>query len=405
MSIIRDLTEKAKSYLATDEILLFIGARQVGKTTILQQLKEHIERTSHTPIHFLNLEDPDYRALLNDSPKQLFKIIPLNLSKNSVVFLDEIQYLRDPSSALKYWHDEYKERVKIIASGSSAFYLDQKFTDSLAGRKRILYVYTLSFPEFLRFKQETFFSNWRTGPVTLQERERLIRFMSEYLVYGGYPRVVLAPLEEKRELLKELAYSYVKKDVLEARVRQEEIFYRALKTLASQVGQLVNVAELSATLGVSKTALDHYLWVMQKSFHVALIAPFFKNMRKELTKMRKVFFYDVGLRNFFVDNFKPFVVREDRGAVLENAAFRQFLEHYDTEEIRFWRTTNGQEVDFVLREEKAVEVKLNPEHFTRRALKAFSAQYPHIPYSIVSFDTAQNVTEKDALPIQPIWEL
>lgn len=151
----------------------------------------------------------------------------------------------------------------------------------------------------------------------------------EYLTWGGYPRVVLTfSSEEKQEILKELVYSYVKKDIFEAKIRQDEDFYRLFKILAGQVGSLVNSHELAATLNLSKTAVDNYLYVLQKSFHIRLVRPWFKNLRKELIKMPKVYFTDPGLRNFLVNDFQPWFSRKDQGQLLENGVFRQLVDCY-----------------------------------------------------------------------------
>lgn len=402
MSIIRDLTLKIQKYLQTDEILLLIGARQAGKTTILRQI-EDILKKQNQDCYFLNLEDPDYLSLLNQSPKNLFRIFPLDLKKRSFLLMDEIQYLDNPSNFLKYFYDEYRGKIKIIASGSSAFYLDKKFKDSLAGRKRIFYVLTLSFKELLRFKDENELSKKNLRKLTFSEKEKIIRYWQEYLIYGGYPRVVLASLEEKEEILRDIAYSYIKKDIYEANIRQDEIFYRLFKILASQIGNLVNASELASTLGGSKTSIDNYLYVMQKSFHIRLISPFFKNIRKEITKMPKVYFLDLGLRNFFLKNFRLYQEREDGGALLENALFRQLLEKYRFDDIKFWRTIQKNEVDFVVEEKTAFEVKVQPKMFKKKNYKAFFENYPEIKFSLVSF----NVQEKKIgpYPVYEIWEI
>src|SRR3989344_242300 len=385
MSITRYVTIEAYKYLAHDDILLFVGARQAGKTTILRQLEAHIQEKNQLT-YFLNLEDPDYLTLLNASPKNLLRIFNFDLERQTVVFIDEIQYLANPSHFLKYFYDEYKGRIKLIVSGSSAFYLDQKFTDSLAGRKRLFNVFTLSFREFLRFKKEELLSHKDFAGLSLSEKEKVNLYYHEYLIYGGYPRVVLAPINEKKDILQELAYSYIKKDIFEANVRQDEIFYKLFKILAAQTGNLVNASELASTLGVSKTSIDYYLYVMQKSFHIKLVHPFFQNVRKELTKMQKAYFLDVGLRNFFMDDFEAFTVRDDRGMLLENMAFRQLLEKHDDSDIKFWRTIQKHEVDFVVGEKEAFEVKTNPSQFKEKNYQLFLTQYPHIPLKIISFD-------------------
>lgn len=402
MSIIRDLTIKLRTYLQSDEILLLIGARQAGKTTILHQI-EDILKKENQDCYFLNLEDPDYLSLLNQSPKNLFKIFPLDLKKRSFLLVDEVQYLDNPSNFLKYFYDEYRGKIKVITSGSSAFYLDKKFKDSLAGRKKIFYVLTLSFKEFLRFKDENKLSRKDFKKLTLSEKEKIIPLWQEYLVYGGYPRVVLSPLGEKEEVLRDIAYSYIKKDIYEANIRQDEAFYKLFKILASQIGNLVNASELASTLGTSKSAVDNYLYIMQKSFHIRLIPPFFKNVRKEITKMPKIYFLDLGLRNFFLRNFRFYQEREDKGQLLENILFRQLLEKYYFEDIKFWRTVQKNEVDFVVEEKFAFEAKVQPERFKKRNYKIFFENYPKIKFFLVSSDI--RVKKIDSYQVLEIWEV
>ncbi len=402
MSIIRDITIKAQEYLKDDDILLFTGARQAGKTTILRQLAERVEK-KHGNLYFLNLEDPDYRSLLNQSPKNLFKIFTIDLKKRNFIFIDEVQYLNDPSNFLKYMYDEYRGRIKLLVSGSSAFYIDRKFKDSLAGRKRIFHVKTLSFREYLRFKNETDILQKDFQSLGMSDHDRLSLHLYEYMTYGGYPRIVLASAHEKTDLLSEIAYSYIKKDIYEASIRQEDIFYKLFKILSSQTGNLVNFSELAHTLGVSKTAIDNYLYVMQKSFHIALVKPFYKNIRKELTKMPKVYFFDTGLRNFFVSNFKSFVIRDDKGALLENMVFRQLTEKYPVDEIRFWRTSQGQEIDFVADAKEAVEVKASSAGFKEGSYRVFSKHYSDMAFHVISMEIRERDKAKTSFLLP--WQL
>jgi predicted AAA+ superfamily ATPase len=402
MSIIRDITIKAQGYLKDDDILLFTGARQAGKTTILRQLAERVEK-KYGNLYFLNLEDPDYRSLLNQSPKNLFKIFTIDLKKRNFIFIDEVQYLNDPSNFLKYMYDEYRGRIKLLVSGSSAFYIDRKFKDSLAGRKRIFHVKTLSFREYLRFKNETDILKKDFRSLGLSDQDRLSVHFYEYMTYGGYPRIVLASAHEKTDLLSEIAYSYIKKDIYEASIRQEDIFYKLFKILSSQTGNLVNFSELAHTLGVSKTAIDNYLYVMQKSFHIALVKPFYKNIRKELTKMPKVYFFDTGLRNFFVSNFKSFVIRDDQGALLENMVFRQLIEKYPVDEIRFWRTSQGQEIDFIADAKEAIEVKASSAGFKEGSYRVFSKHYSDMAFHVISMEIRERDKGKTSFLLP--WQL
>jgi predicted AAA+ superfamily ATPase len=402
MSIIRDITIKAQEYLKDDDILLFTGARQAGKTTILRQLAERVEK-KYGNLYFLNLEDPDYRSLLNQSPKNLFKIFTIDLKKRNFIFIDEVQYLNDPSNFLKYMYDEYRGRIKLLVSGSSAFYIDRKFKDSLAGRKRIFHVKTLSFREYLRFKNETDILKKDFQSLGISDQDRLTVHLYEYMTYGGYPRIVLASAHEKTDLLSEIAYSYIKKDIYEASIRQEDIFYKLFKILSSQTGNLVNFSELAHTLGVSKTAIDNYLYVMQKSFHIALVKPFYKNIRKEIIKMPKVYFFDTGLRNFFVSNFKSFVIRDDKGALLENMVFRQLIEKYPVDEVRFWRTSQGQEIDFIADAKEAIEVKASSAGFKEGSYRVFSKHYSDMAFNVISMEIRERDKGKASFLLP--WQL
>jgi uncharacterized protein len=389
----RSVFLQLKKYLKTEEIVLLTGARQIGKTTLLHQIESKLKLEKEI-VFFLNLEDPEYLELLNQSPKNLFSIFPINPNKKTYLLVDEVQYLNNPSNFLKYLFDQYHGKLKIIASGSSAFYLDQKFKDSLAGRKKIINLYTLSFKEFLNFKSiANIPTNFRK--LTLSEKDFLQPLLNEYLLWGGYPKVVLANNQrEKKEQLKELVYSYIKKDIFEAYIRQDEVFLKFLKILASQTGNLVNSNELSRTLGVSKSATDNYLAILQKSFHIRLVKPFSKNIRKELTKMPKVYFLDFGLKNYLLNNFSPISTRLDLGQIVENAVFRLLIDKFDTEQVRYWRTINGHEVDFVVATEgMAYEVKADAKQVKTQKYKLFEKEYPNFKLNFATLDNLFQLME------------
>ena len=380
----RNIAISARKYLDSPEALIFTGARQVGKTVILKILQSEIEEKGNET-YFINLEDPDYLRSLNESPKNLFKIIPLSEATRIYVFIDEIQYLKNPTGFIKYIFDEYGSHIKLIVSGSSAFYLDKKFNDSLAGRKKIFNVKTLSFREFLCFKKKDKYLNLNFNKLSLIEKTDLEMLFGEFVVYGGYPKVVLAgDRSEKIATLEELAYSYIKKDVYESGIKSDEDFYRLLKILSMQVGNLVNSSELAGVIGISKTAIDNYLYILEKSFHITRIKPLFKNVRKELTKMPKVHFSDLGLRNFFANNFDGFDFRTDKGMFFENVIYKLLSDKYGGDNIKYWRTQDGHEIDFVLENEKiAFEAKAK---FRKNKFKVFEENYPEIKVNIISFE-------------------
>jgi len=382
MAIIREIFIKAEKYLKNQEIMLFIGPRQAGKTTIMKMLKGRLEEKGQKNIFFLNLEDVEYLELLNKSPKNIFKIFPLNLQAKSYLFIDEVQYLKNPSNFLKYLFDEYAPNLKLIVSGSSAFYIDKKFKDSLAGRKKIFEVSTLSFAEFLLYRSGIKFSGKRK--VTVSEKEKINDLLGEYMIYGGYPRVVLAERDDKEDVLREIAYSFIKKDILDADIKKEEVFFKLFKLLSAQTGQLANANELAGVLNVSKISIENYLYVMQKSFHIALVRPFSKNLRKELIKMPKVFFGDLGLRNFFANNLKLPIEQSSFGGLLENAAFRMLKDGYGEDKIRYWRTADGKEIDFIIEDSLAIEVKTSPERMKMISKNSFHEEYPDFDFLIMT---------------------
>ncbi|MCG2711496.1 MAG: ATP-binding protein, partial [Candidatus Omnitrophica bacterium] len=310
------------------------------------------------------------------------------------IFVDEIQYLKNPTNFLKYIYDEFKDKIKLIVSGSSAFYIDEKFKDSLAGRKIIFSVNTLNLAETLIFKgyddlaQKAALkikSNYIfLEELPLKEKEKVISCINSLLIFGGYPRVVLEKdVSRKKEIIEEIALSYIKKDVLEANIKRADKFYELFKLLSSQAGNLLNVNELSNTLNLSQTSLNNYLYVMRKSFHIVLIRPFCRNLRKELTKMPKVYFMDLGLRNFFLKDFTPLQARENPGPLYENFIFKQFVELLSPDGIRFWRTQSANEVDFILDDKIACEVKFNINNFSAAKYKKFLTSYDDFSLNVI----------------------
>jgi uncharacterized protein len=377
-----------KDRLNSERILLLIGPRQVGKTTLLKQFAAQCEK-DRLPSVFFTLEDVSLRTLLDADPKNLFQIIGNDVvgqGSKILVCIDEIQYLQNPSNFLKYIYDMHAETIKLVVTGSSAFYIDQKFSDSLAGRKYIYEMMSLSFSEFLDFKDIPLVH----APVSLLNQKKLAPLYTEYLTYGGYPSVVLAnTVQEKKEILKELANSYTKKDVLGYDVASQSDYLKVLKVLASQVGGLMNVDVLANITDIPRTTLTRYLEVMQKAFHIAIVTPWFNNQKKELKKMPKAFFLDMGLRNFLVNNFEPYDMRVDKGQLLENAVYLALRARVGGDAVQFWRTALGDEVDFVIPDEKkAYEVKQSLKNIENKKYDVFRREYSEIVFSFITRDSS-----------------
>ena len=375
-------------HFSKKEFTILIGPRQIGKSTMLRQMFEDLIKKGETA-YFLNLDRKDILNDLNINPENIFKTCPILDDKKIIVFIDEIQYLDDATNFLKFLYDEYSHKIKIVATGSSAFYIDKQFKDSLVGRKKIFTMGTLDFEEFLHFKGR----NDLVSEVALLKSKKktksihdniLWAYMDEFMNYGGYPAVVLEDnIESKIDLLREIRDSYIKRDLLESGVTDQTKFYRMLMLLASQSGNLLNVNEIANTLRMTNATVENYLYVLQKCFHISLVKPFYNNLRKELTKMPKVYINDIGLRNILINYFAPIEQRADKGQVLENFCFRVLLEKFEPDQIKYWRTADGNEVDFIIETQYlkgfAVEVKFTEQDSKVSKYKKFVENYPNFP--------------------------
>ncbi len=382
----REVFKQAKKWLFKDECIILTGARQTGKTSILIMLKNFLEQKKDQPCFYFNLENPDYLKLLNKHPYNIFELIPHSKVKQNII-IDEIQYLEDPTNFLKLLYDEKRDKIKIIASGSSSFYIDKKFKDSLVGRKVLLEVYPLNFTEFLVFNNEEDLIKQNGKKLSIYYKNKVKKLWDKYLIYGGYPKVVLETKNDTQTVvLQDILSSYIKKDVRDAGIKNVDKYFALLKILASQTGKLVNSQELANTLNMAHKTVEEYLYVMKKSYQVAFIRPFYKNARKELTKMPKVYFYDLGFRNLLLNDFNLIDKRSDKGVYLENIIFKEFLRQVENINlINFWRTQDKKEVDFIIDTKEAFEVKFVLSQIKEKKYEAFRNFYPDIKLNFLNY--------------------
>lgn len=389
----RDIVSIILNRIASNELVLINGARQTGKTTALNQIHNRLKNLGEESYLF-TLEDPEYLRLLNEHPDRLWQILPQFTDKKQYILIDEIQYLTNPTNFLKYHYDLYKGSVKLIVTGSSAFYLDQHFNDSLAGRKIIYNLPTLGLKEFLRFREREDLSLFISAipdfsHLPLIHKRALINLTDEYLTYGGYPGVVLANgTESKKELLFDLFSSYLKRDFTESGLKSTDTAYHLLKLLAWQSGNELNRNSLAKELGINRKTLEDLLLTLQKTFHITLIRPFFSGHPKELRKMPKLYFLDLGMRNAVLRNFELPSQRRDIGQLYENYVFRHLYDSCKGSEIQYWRTQAGNEVDFLIDGKQAYEVKWNTSHINEGKLKQFKELYPDIKLNFVAHNAS-----------------
>lgn len=408
MLLDREILADIFKWILREEVIILTGPRQSGKTALLRIIEKRLKAEEKNVV-FLNLEDEEILGYLRQSPTNLLKMVPIKKDQKVYVILDEIQYLDNPTNFLKLIYDDHRERIKLIVSGSSAFYIDRKFKDSLAGRKKIFYILPLNLADFISFKGKeelihpggeisSLESSASPSLNILQQRE-MERLLEEYMLYGGYPKIVLEDdASIKIELLQEILNSYIKKDAIEADLRSRDKFFALLRILASQAGSLVNESELANTLAISTSAVRNYLYVMRKSFHIRLIEPFYNNIRKEISKMPKVYLFDTGLRNRILNNFEPLDMRPDKGEIFENFIFKMLLDRCGFDTLKFWRSQAKNEVDFILvSEKKAIEVKYNSSLFKPGKYTFFRARYPDFSFHLFYHKGEAKIVDQNIL--------
>lgn len=399
----RTVVDEINKYLYTNDIIVLHGARQVGKTCILYYIENQLKTQSKTT-YFIDLEDSRFVKILDAGTGEFIAHLKeegliSNTKKEKVfVLIDEIQYLTNPSSFLKLVADHHKN-IKLIVSGSSSFAIKSKFKDSLVGRTINFDIFNLSFEEFLLFKQYTF----EKGKVYTQKKiEELKAKFKEYILHGGYPKIVLTPeIDKKEKYLQQIIDTYVKKDIRDlAHVKDIEKFNKLLEVLASQSGQLLNIAEISNTTKISKQTIEKYLFIMENTYILKLIRPFSRNIRSELFKLPKIYFYDTGLMQML---WLKGLQKELIGNVFETGIFAELVKKYTQDAVFYWRTKDKKEIDFILKIRTTllpIEVKLNFEQFNPSAIQYFNRNYDLNKYKVVSL----NGKQKNKYFIYP-WEL
>jgi len=336
----RALQPIIESRLFKGKIIILYGARQVGKTTLIKNIQNKFPDSSL----YLNCDEPDIRALLTETTSTKLKSI---IGNKNLILIDEAQRVKNIGLTLKLFADEIKN-VQVIATGSSSFELSNIINEPLTGRK---YVFTLM-PVSIKELVDTF--GWI-------ETNRLL---DDRIIYGMYPEIISKP-DEKKTLLKEITRSYLFKDILSFEsIRKPEQIEKLLMLLAAQIGNEVSYNELANTLNMDKDTVSKYIDILEKAFIIFRLNPFSRNLRTEISKMRKIYFYDTGIRNALISNFNLLERRNDKGALWENFLISEklklnFIDDLDVKQY-FWRTSQQQEVDYI----EEIEGKLYAYEFT-----------------------------------------
>ncbi|KKS34551.1 MAG: hypothetical protein UU95_C0011G0009 [Parcubacteria group bacterium GW2011_GWC2_42_12] len=359
---IQDIIEKR---LFQGKIIIIYGARQVGKTTLVKELiKKYGDELS-----YYSGDDFDVRDKLADKTSAQLNSF---LKNKKFVVIDEAQRIKNIGLSLKLMIDN-NPQIQIIATGSSSFELANKIAEPLTGRVYEYYLYPFSLEELKLLYNDL-------------EIERLLE---HFMVYGSYPDVAQSG-EAAGEKIKLIAKSYSYKDMLSfQRLKNPEILEKLLQALALQIGNEVSYNELSGLVGIDKVTVASYIRILEQNFIIFRLRPFSRNLRNELKKLRKIYFYDTGLRNALINNLNPLHLRQDAGGLWENFIISERIKFNSSRglngNIYFWRTKRGAEIDYLEEtngELSAFEFKWNKGKAKRP--KVFLEAYPGSAFETVS---------------------
>ncbi len=367
MHIKRLLQKKIEDKLFSGKVIIVYGARQVGKTTLVRDIIEQFKEDSL----YLNADEPEVQSRLREAGAAQLDAL---FGKHKIVVIDEAQRITNIGLILKIATDTLKN-VQVIATGSSSFELANKILEPLTGRAHEFFLYPLSVAEFI---------------TTLPSQIGVARVFEERMIFGMYPEVVLLGARGD-DLLKTIARNYAYKDILQyERIHNPELLEKLLIALALQLGNEVSWNELAQTVGINRATVLRYVRILEQAFILFRLRPYSRNKRKELTKLHKIYFYDVGVRNALIGNLNPLSMRSDVGALWENFWIVERKKYMDNKGVDargyFWRTLTGQEIDYV--EETggniaAFECKWKAKS-PNKVPSEWQRLYPSVPFSLAT---------------------
>ena len=365
----RDLKAVLDSKIGKGKVLLLIGPRQVGKTTLLKNMIESV--STEKKVQFWNCDESDVRQFLSEANSAKLKSF---VGNSDFIVIDEAQRVKDIGLTIKLLHDSFPN-VQLAVTGSSSLDLSNSINEPLTGRKFEYNLFPFSINELVNHTS------------MLEE----MRQLQNRLVYGFYPDVVNNPGEEK-EILTNIVNSYLYKDVFEFQdIRKSSVIEKLVQALALQVGSEVSFNELGNLLGIDTVTVQRYVDLLEKAYVIFHIRSFSRNVRNELKKSIKIYFYDNGVRNSVISNFSPVELRSDIGALWENFLISERIKnnayHNKHAKYYFWRTTQKQEIDFIEEAEQnlfAYEFKYNPKKVNSKCPVTFSNNYPNVPFDVIT---------------------
>lgn len=359
-----------KKEFFSGKIIIIVGARQTGKTTLVLEILKNFDLKAK----IFNGDDPTDRDLLSNRDLNFLKNL---VDESKIIFIDEGQKIETIGQTLKLLIDNFKNQKQIIVTGSSAFNLLEKTQEPLTGRKFVFNLYPMSVQELY---QDSGMVDYLKGVEPL-------------LIFGSYPEVVFkTSFEEKKKILKEISSSYLYKDILEFQnIKSPDVLVKLLKALALQIGSEVSYTELANIVGINKGTVERYIDILEKNYIIFRFSPYAKNKRKIISKLKKIYFWDVGIRNAVIDSFNPLSSRNDVGQLWENFVIAERLKYQAYNKISsenyFWRTYDGAEIDLV--EERdgkiyAYEIKWSKDQKAVKVPGKWKAEHPSSDFNVIN---------------------
>ncbi|UXE66701.1 MAG: ATP-binding protein [Chryseotalea sp. WA131a] len=344
----RTLYKALKSHLAEKPATVITGMRRVGKSTLLKQLLDKVPGKNKI---YLDLERIENRLIFKQSTNREMELfletMGVDVTKKCTIALDEIQLLPEIVSVMKYWYDTY--RTKFIVTGSSSFYLKNRFSESLAGRKQIFELTPLSFDEFLRFKgievdKKFSFYSYLEGFYNLYKSH-----YNEFIRFGGFPEVTLiGKTASKKAMLQDILNAYIDMDVkILSDYSLNDELYRLIRLLSARVGSKMDASKLASVAGINRNKIANYLNLFEQTYFLTKLTPFSNNTDKEISQQPKYYFSDSGLLNLMEE--------QETGKIFENTVINQFMRL--NKSVNYYQKKSGQEIDLIWKENCAVEIK------------------------------------------------
>ncbi len=409
LMIKRSIKQSIVNNLSLKEVTIIIGARQIGKTTVLKEIITDLKLSGKKVVYFnLDIEDDNKHFA---TQQQLLNKIRLEVGTDKAyVFIDEIQQKVNSGKFLKGIFD-MDLPYKFVVTGSGSLELKEKLSESLTGRKHLIEMKAVNFIEFVNYKTNYKYEN-RIDKFFKIEPQKTSLLLNEYLSFGGYPAVVTeVTAERKLEIMNEIFISYITKDIsFLLGVRYPDKFVKMIKLLAVQVGGILNYSQLAQDIGIRVETLKTFLWYAEQTYIISIIKPYFTNRKKELTKSPTVYFNDIGMLNFSRNRFE--VNNTDR-MIFQNFIFTILDQKFKQglSEINFWRSKDKAEVDFVVHIKEGImpiEVKYkNIQKSTiTRSFRSFVSNYKPNKGVFVNLSYRDSIIiNKTKVDFIPYWEL